>query len=170
MSDIDPSTVNDKCPACGDQLFWYPAINEQGWKCCSCGHQPGEPAGYSPHRDKALIEIKVSGLLHDVADANLISISNGSHGEGMTAIVARRCVDLDRYDQTTILRLIFEADASHCDYWHKVGSGVRTGEDPRRRCPGGRLSTRSTGSAEGWKYSCAEKDCGHCRSSSEVPF
>ena len=117
-----------------------------------------------------MIEIKVSGLLHDVADAKLISISNGSHGEGMTAIVVRRCVELDRYDQTTILRLIFEADASHCDYWHKVGSGVRDGHDPRERCPGGRLAT-----CYSWKdgvslRKCFEKDCGHCRSSSEVPF
>jgi len=165
----DPATVSE-CPACGDQLFWYPAINEQGWKCCSCGHQPGEPAGYSPHLDKACIQSKVYALLMDVSDSKLIYISNGSHGDGMTSLVASRCVELDRYDQTTILRLIFETDASHCDYWHKVGSGVREGQDPRERCPGGRLAT-----CYSWRdgvplRSCFEKDCGHCRSSSEVPF
>jgi hypothetical protein len=158
------------CPKCGGEMFWYPAINERGWRCCGCGHAPGEPSGYSPALDKSCIRSKVNALVHDAHDANFICISNGSAGDGLASLVAVKCIELDRFDQTTILRLLFETDQSHVDYWHKIGAGIRAGADPRDRCPGGRLATSYSNKNGVASRGCFESDCASCRASTDVPF
>ena len=53
--------MSGKCPKCESELHWYPAINEEGWRCCSCEFKPGEPAGYEPRLDVELIEVNLRG-------------------------------------------------------------------------------------------------------------
>jgi hypothetical protein len=147
---------------CGGQLFYYAAINEDGWKCSACGTQPGEPKGFSPALDRALIKTKVSGILHDVAGAKLIHVSNGSAGDSIEACVAAECQRLGRYDQGTILMLIVEGWAKgHADYWQPIADGIIAGNDPRDRCAGGRLATMYRGGTKGrdWDRFCTVKGC-----------
>jgi len=160
------------CKKCGslEHTFYFAAINEDGWRCVRCDVSPGEPPGFSPEHDRALIENKVNGLLHDLADAKLVHVSNGSAGEAIMAVVSAECRKRGRFDQGTITMLIVEAWAKgHAEYWAKVSDGILTGEDPRNRCPGGKLANCSKGTATGWVYSCMQKDCTSC-SSGDVPF
>ncbi len=127
-------------------FYYYPAVNEEGWKCVGCGRlMPGEPDGFRPDLDREEIYIKVGGLLNDLCDANLVRVSNGSGGDYLTRKIAARCESEGAYDQYSILLFILEEmTPSHRDYWKKVGDGVLSGDDPRRRCdePGcGKLAT-----------------------------
>ena len=80
----------------------------------------------------------------------------------MTHAATERCRETGRFDQYSIVEFIFASQESHGEYWKKISEGVLAGDDPRRRCPGGRLATCSTGSADGWIESCFEKDCPKC--------
>jgi len=122
---------------CGHkEFYYYPAPNEAGWKCVDCGQKmPGDPAGYRPDLDRKEIRLKAGGLLNDLHNANLIYISNGSHGDHIEAKVADRCRREGRFDQYSILLLILEElTPSHAEYWKRVGDGVVSGNDPRSRC------------------------------------
>ena len=125
---------NIECPTCRNNVFWYPAINEAGWKCCGCGYRPGEPAGFDPQRDRDDIYGKCFAILTDLADSNLLSVSNGSMAESMALSAARKCREAGLYDQTTIIRLLAEINSSHADYWRDVSEGILAGRDPRARC------------------------------------
>lgn len=134
------------CTKCGNEIYWYTATNERGWRCCSCGHQPGEPPGYDPQRDRDDINGKVHSLIHDLYNAGFVHVSNGSAGDGLAAVIADQCMELEMYDQTTICRLIFEANRGHAEYWKRISDGVRSGNDPRDRCKCGALATGWSGS------------------------
>lgn len=140
---LDLVTGIGQCADClaHDMLFYFPACNEEGWRCTACGWKPGEPPGFDPSLDRHLIDTKVGGFVHDLADRDLLSVSNGSHGDGITGSVAAKCREVGRYDQTTILAAIFEADRSHADYWAKISDAIVAGKDERKRCAGGRLVT-----------------------------
>ena len=163
-----PSIDLERCPKCGSEIYYYPACNEDGWRCTSsgCEHKPGEPPGFDPARDRALISLKVHGLLLDLHERGFIYCSNSSAGDGVTGAAADRCREAGRFDQYSIIEFIFASQASHGDYWKEISEGVLAGNDTRRRCPGGRLSTMSTGNGQGgWSESCFEKDCASCASS-----
>lgn len=129
---------------CEHDFHWYAAApNETGWKCCACGHQPGEPAGFDPHLDVAEIGRKVFGLLHDLHAAKLIYVSNSSMGDGIESDVARQCREAGRYDQTFILSRLLASDGS--DYWKNLADAIRAGADPRERCWCGSLATSFCG-------------------------
>ncbi len=131
---------------CEHEYHWYPAPNENGWKCCLCDYQPGEPTGFSPQLDRDLIQTKVFGILQDLSMANIVYVSNSSHGDSLVGIVAKRCRTEDTYDQYSIALWLLEAmTESHAVYWKKIGEGVVTGKDPRERCHCGALATRFSG-------------------------
>lgn len=126
------------------EFYYYLNGNEEGWKC-RCGFVPGEPSGFSPALDRQLIETKVGGILMDMHNANLVYISNGSHGDYIEARVVDRCRKRGLFDQYSIARFILdELQPSHAKYWKKVSRGVLAGRDNRARCPCGALSTCST--------------------------
>lgn len=130
---------------CKHEFYWYPAINETGWKCSSCDFKPGEPPGFDPKLDRLDIHGKVYAILSDMHDANLVYVSNGSMGDGLTSRVANACHKRNRYDQETIIREIMAAfGPSHARYWAKVSRGVMVGKDPRHRCACGKLATCSS--------------------------
>lgn len=128
-------------------FYYYPATNEDGWKCADrCGEKmPGDPPGYRPDLDRDEIWLKVGGLLNDLHGADLVYVSNGTGGDGLTSTVADRCKREGRFDQYSILLfLLEEMTPSHADYWKEISDGVVSGRDPRRRCAEegcGRLAT-----------------------------
>lgn len=124
-------------------LYWYAApATEKGWKCVNCGWQPGEDPGYSPEHDRSHIATKVGCVLHDLFEAGIVYVSNGSEGEGITANVARRCVAEKLYDSVSIARLILEISGGerHAAFWRDRGESIVSGNDNRRRCRCGKLA------------------------------
>jgi hypothetical protein len=139
-------------------IYYYPADNEQGWKCSRCGWKPGEPEGYSPQHDRALIEIKVWGILNDLFDSSLIYVSNGTAAAGLVSSIADRCREIGQYDQTTICRLIFEADAGHEKYWKELSDSIIAGNDTRDRCACGKLATWFNSGRQWCSGACRDKE------------
>lgn len=64
--------------------------------------------GLRPDLDRQLIEGKVSDLLLNLHDGNLIFVSDATEGEFIIHNVVEQCKERDRYDQYTILRLILD--------------------------------------------------------------
>lgn len=126
---------------CQHEFYWYAAMNEEGWRCCTCKHKPGEPPGFSPALDRSLIAIKVMCLLNDLSNANLVYVSNGTGGDELAEDVARQCQAREIYDQRSILGfLLSRMTHGHAKYWKEVSDGVVAGKDPRRRCACGKLA------------------------------
>ena len=99
-----------------DSTYYYPAINEKGWKCVDCK----EELGFRPDLDRSLIWKKVDGLLQDLHGHNFLYVSNGSMGEAITHNVVAECQKRDRYDQHTILALLIcdpNISSNHAEYW-----------------------------------------------------
>ena len=97
-------------------LFYYPAINEEGWRCfCQT------KLGFRPDLDRRLIRTKVSGLLMDLHEHKLLYVSNGSMGDAITENVASECEKRTCYDQQTILALLIGDPnvGGHAEYWRK---------------------------------------------------
>jgi hypothetical protein len=142
---------------CDEHDFhYYLTVNEAGWRCVNCDHKPGEPEGYSPQLDRENLYFKVHAVLSDLVMANLLHVSNSSHGDAIVAAVSDECQKQGLYDQESIaLYILRGSQPSHAKYWKKVGDGVLAGSDPRDRCPCGALSTcASSRGGGGWKYRC----------------
>jgi hypothetical protein len=166
VSDRPAIAIPRLVPHACDGLYWYSskgACNEEGWECVDCGARPGEPPGYSPADDVAHLSVKVGSILHDLADANIISVSNATHGDGITAVVTRRVRASGNLDQYTIVKAILdELTPSHAAYWRERGDAIRKRADDRDRCACGRLSTCTTITGDGPNiYTCGEQDCPH---------
>ena len=71
------------CEHPAHEVNWYPATNEEGWRC-SCGHKPGEPPGYDPERDCDQIEDKVQAMLMELIAASWICQANSTLSPGRT--------------------------------------------------------------------------------------
>lgn len=143
---------------CKHEYYYYPHINEEGWKCVSCEDKPGEPAGFSPQLDREEIEIKVGGILNDMDAASLIHISNGSYGDVLQGHVADRCRKEERYDQYSIVLFIMEVEApSHAKFWKGISDGIVTGNDPRDRCHCGQLATSWQGDNKFCSGECSKQ-------------
>lgn len=112
----------------GDVQF-YPAPNEDGWKEIG-----GEELGYRPDLDREHIYTKVMGLQLDLHQQNFIYVSNGTQGEWITDWVTRRCEKLQRFDQYTILKLIFECPEvgveRHAEFWAQRARESELTPDP----------------------------------------
>lgn len=124
-------------------LYWYAApATEQGWKCADCGWQPGEPPGFSPHHDRSHLRTKVWCIVHDLHDAGIIYVSNGTGGEALVDVAVDRCRERNLYDSASIARVILELEASdrHAKFWRDISEGILAGKDPRDRCACGALS------------------------------
>lgn len=146
-----------KCEQCGGTtFFWHVSSNEEGWRCVDCAYQPGEPPGFSPQMDREHIHDKVDQLLQYIHDYGLLWVSNSSEGEYLVADVAEQCRNSGLYDQYTIIRLLYEANRSHGEYWKKVSNGVLSGNDPRDRCECGKLSTTTRIAGGQTTYFCNE--------------
>lgn len=126
--------------ACEHEYHWYLAINEEGWRCCSCGDKPGEPPGYSPRLDRDEVQRKVWAVLSDLHDHNFVHVSNGSHGDFLTARVADQCVSTGRYDQKSIALFLLESLAGDGEFWKLRGESIIAGNDNRDRCHCGALA------------------------------
>ena len=119
--------MSEDCPRCATVdggHYCRASINEDGWYCGGCATK----LGYRPDLDRELIESKVMGFLMDLHTENLVYVSNSDMGDYIAAGVARRCRELGRYDQQTILKEIF-ADPNmgaegHAAYWAKQAAEV----------------------------------------------
>jgi hypothetical protein len=113
-----------KCKHETDWVFYYPVINEDGWKCVKCN----EKLGFRPDLDKMLIGTKVRGLLDDLHTHGLIYVSNGSSGDCIEANVSMRCRETGRFDQYSIILFIMEdcnvGTEDHAKYWKEKGGEV----------------------------------------------
>jgi hypothetical protein len=153
-----PSPAAPGCKEC--DYHYYPSTNEDGWRCTSCGHRPGEPAGFSPELDRKRIFFKVGGILHDACDENLIYVSNGTGADLLISAVADRCVEEGRFDQYSILLfLLEETTPSHAKYWGELSESILAGADPRDRCHCGALANIHSGGALycSWDHMPAER-------------
>lgn len=124
---------------CKHQTFYYyPATNEDGWKCSDCGEKmPGDPPGFRPDLDREpdFLYVKVDGLLRDLVLADLVYVSNSGEGDYIVRAVGTRCIGEGRFDQYSILLFILEEmTPSHAKYWKGISDGVVSGNDPRPRC------------------------------------
>lgn len=99
-------------------FYWYPTgRNEDGWRCLNAGCDRGTPH-FSPELDRGLTSVKVNNILSDLHAQNFLYVSNASEGMALIEHIASQCKELDRYDQMTIIRLIYEAIApEHAEYW-----------------------------------------------------
>ncbi len=103
---------NERCAHA--TVFWYPAVNEDGWRCADCG----EKLGFRPDLDRRDTVVKVDNILHDLHDHTLVYVSNSTHGEIVAAGVAGMCEESGCYDQRTIIRLIMaHPDMDAGSYW-----------------------------------------------------
>ena len=94
-------------------------------------------------------------------------MSNSTHGEGLTDDIVTAVAATGNFDQYTILAAILNAMAPHhAAYWRKIGDGVRSGNDPRRRCACGALACVYSGAISG-----AIATCGTCpQGTEELPW
>lgn len=142
-------------------LYWYPAINEEGWKCADCGTKPGEPPGYSPQHDRSHMYVKVDNILQELVTAQLVHVSNSSAGEWITSEVMKVCIVAGTFDQYSILKAILDLPdmtESHAKFWKEIGEGVITGNDPRARCECGALAEIYSGKDARRCRGCWSKD------------
>lgn len=99
--------------------YFYPCVNEDGWKCVDCGAK----LGFRPDLDRLLTYIKVSGILSDLFRGKLIYVANGSAGEAIATNIVGQCRAENTYDQLSILRFIViepNVDAGgHAEFWQK---------------------------------------------------
>lgn len=136
-------------------MYWYPAPhNERGWKCADCGFQPGEEPGYSPQHDRDLIYTKCWCILHDLADAKLVSVSNSGHGRSLADAAARIARDQRTFDQESIVAILAKLCAGDGEYWRELHEGILSGNDPRHRCHCGKIAHISCGGQHYCSFAC----------------
>ena len=109
-----------RCSKCSKPTWehiYRPSVNEDAWECGFCGAK----LGWRPDFDKELIYSKVSGLLMDLADADFVSVSNGTMGEVIAWNAVTVCRETERYDQYTIIAAILNDPnlKGHAEYWAK---------------------------------------------------
>ena len=106
-------------PRCTHRTTFYymDPCTEAGWKCQDCG----KTLGFRPDLDRELTEIKVNGILHDMDEAKVIYISNGTMGEIIAANVALECKRANEYDQLSIVNFILDDGnvdvPGHAEFW-----------------------------------------------------
>lgn len=129
------------------EFGYFPAVNEQGWKCFNCGSLlPGEPDGYRPDLDRDRVKDKVYGLMNDLHENKFIYISNGTGGDILVEQVAAHCKRAGLYDQISIMQYILAlGEEGHAKFWKEIGDGIVSGNDPRDRCHCGKLATTYSG-------------------------
>ena len=94
-------------------VYWYPCINEAGWKCLSC-----QKKGFDPELDREFLDNKVEGIIQDMQESKFVYFSNSSEGEAVVAAVCEDCEKLGQYDQYTIIMEIMKVcQPSHAAYW-----------------------------------------------------
>jgi hypothetical protein len=108
-----------------------------------CDWQPGEPPGFSPQHDRSHLATKVGGILHDLADAKIIGISNGTEADVITSLASDACVERKLYDSESIALVILGLLATdrRAKFWRDISEEIIAGRDPRHRCHCGALAT-----------------------------
>lgn len=101
------------------ECYWrLDACSEEGWHC-SCG----APLGFRPDLDRERVEEKVDSVLLMAHETDFLHVSNGTEGAIITANVAQRCRQENRFDQLSILRFILDDPniglESHAAFWRK---------------------------------------------------
>lgn len=141
----------EKIAACKHEgMYWYSSPhNERGWCCVDCGWSPGEEPGYSPEHDRDLIRTKAWCILHDLVDADIVSISNSDHGESVASMAARKARDERCFDQESVARIILTIVAGDGAFWRERHEQILAGKDPRDRCHCGKLSNSTTWDSTG---------------------
>jgi hypothetical protein len=121
-----------------NQFYWTPdALNEQGWRLSNSDEPaPGEPDGYRPDLDRAMIYTKVHCIAEAMREQHLYEIPEMEY----LSMAAEACKRRGKYDQYTIIEMLCQVQKSHGDYWKKVGQGIVKGKDPRTRCWCGKLA------------------------------
>ena len=117
------STAPASCTHPATECYWQlDACTEEGWRC-SCDAD----LGFRPDLDRELTEAKVDAILTMAHETDFLHVSNGTEGEIITAAVAQRCRQENRFDQLSILRFILEDPninlAEHADYWQRRADG-----------------------------------------------
>ncbi len=118
-------------------VTWYAAdaerraLNEAAWTCLDCEAD----LGFRPDLDRSHTEIKARCILADCHESRLIYVSNGTMGDGIAFNVARRCIEVNRYDQWSILAFIL-ADPNlddHGAFWqNRAERWLLGGDEPIR--------------------------------------
>lgn len=138
-------------------MYWTPVTNEDGWRCADCGYKPGEEPGYSPEHDRADLRDKVDSLLHYLHEQDLVSVSNGSEGEGIVSYVTSEMREAGTYDQQSIIvAIVSYGRESHAKFWKERGDSIVAGRDNRERCHCGKIATSSISNGDGtWRRYCS---------------
>jgi hypothetical protein len=141
-----------------DGLYWYLSPHdERGWMCVTCFWRPGEEPGYSPQHDRDLLDVKVNCILMDLADEGLLSVSNGSEGDGLVARASRIARDERTLDQESIVAILAKLCAGDGEFWRKQHESILAGDDQRRRCACGKLAHIFCGAAAYCSFACEPK-------------
>lgn len=103
-----------------DACFYLPSMNEAGWRI-SRPVTGDVVLGFRPDLDRRLLYRKVMGLLTELHIHDFLFVSNGDEGEYIVRDVMRRCMEVERYDQYTILLAFFTDEnvgvEGHGAYW-----------------------------------------------------
>ena len=107
-----------------EDVFYYPEINEAGWKCVGCNTK----LGFRPDFDKRLIYGKIDAILQDLNTGKFIHVSNGVQGQCIVQNVVLECEKKQRFDQYFILlELMKESNIDvkgHSNYWKEEANKV----------------------------------------------
>lgn len=124
-----------------ESLYWYSSPHdERGWLCVDCGWAPGEEPGYSPEHDRDRLWMKCWCLLHDMADAGLVSVSNSSGGDALASAAERIARDARTLDQESIVAILAKLCAGDGAFWRERHESILAGRDNRNRCHCGKLA------------------------------
>lgn len=96
-------------------VHWYlDPCTEAGWRCLDCDTH----LGYRPDLDREQTYRKVSAVLHELHQHEVVYLSNAQEGDIVTTDVAYHCRDVDVYDQWSITRFILAHPAlEHSTFW-----------------------------------------------------
>lgn len=111
----------DKCECKDPDAFYYPATNEDGWKCLNCM----KALGFRPDLDREFIYEKVEGIMQDMQMSNLAYFSNSTEGHMIASQVASECSRQNLYDQATIiLEIMRVVQPDKSLFWQSKASGA----------------------------------------------
>lgn len=131
---MENNETESYCYINGHDFYYYPALNEAGWKCLTCNFKPGEPEGFSPLLDRDLVYEKIESLAESLTEGDIFCISNSTEADLMISEVVDRCISNGYFDQTSIVKYLLEARSGRAEYWKDLSENILAGNDPRPRC------------------------------------
>lgn len=99
-----------------EELYYYPAHSNAGWRCLKCQAELGERVGL----DQKRTYIKIRGLMDDLREAKFIYISNGTEGDCFMEHIRCQCAKSNDFTQDNIVFEILKKHKQNRDLMHEL--------------------------------------------------